>query len=88
MASDFNPGSSPCYHLSSVWSLACIKMKLTPEQAYNALSVNAAYAMGLENSHGKIKKGFSPGIILSKKMDAIAQIPYFFGEDFIDKVFV
>ena len=88
LASDFNPGSSPCYHLSTIWSLACLKMKLTPEQAYNALSVNAAYAMGLENSHGKIKKGFSPGIILSKKMDAIAQIPYFFGEDFIDKVFV
>ena len=88
LASDFNPGSSPCYHLSTIWSLACIKMKLTPEQAYNALSVNSAYAMGLEKSHGKIKKGSSPGIILSKKMENIAQIPYFFGEDFIDKVFV
>lgn len=88
LASDFNPGSSPCYHLSTAWSLACIKMKLTPEQAYNALSVNAAYAMGLEKSHGKIKKGFSPGIILSKKMDNISQIPYFFGEDFVEKVFV
>jgi len=88
LASDFNPGSSPCFNLSTIWSLACVKMKLKPEEAYNALTVNAAFAMGLENTHGRIAKGLSPGFILSKKINNLAQIPYFFGESFIEKVFI
>ncbi len=88
LASDFNPGSTPCYNLSTIWSLACLKMKLTPAEAFNALSVNGAYAMGLEGSHGKISMGSSPGIILSKPLDNINQIPYLYGESFIDRVIV
>ena len=88
LASDFNPGSTPCFNLSTIWSLACLKMKLTPVEAFNALSVNGAYAMGLEGSHGKISMGSSPGLILSKPLDNINQIPYLYGESFVDKVIV
>ncbi|MAO32939.1 MAG: imidazolonepropionase [Crocinitomicaceae bacterium] len=88
LASDFNPGSTPCFNLSTIWSLACLKMKLTPAEAFNALSVNGAYAMGLEGSHGKISMGSSPGLILSKPLDNINQIPYLYGESFVDKVIV
>lgn len=48
LASDFNPGSSPNYNMFFIWSLACIKMKLSPEEAYNAMTINAAFAMGVE----------------------------------------
>ena len=88
LASDFNPGSTPCFNLSTIWSLACLKMKLTPAEAFNALSVNGAYAMGLDGSHGKISMGSSPGLILSKPLDNINQIPYLYGESFVDKVIV
>lgn len=88
LASDFNPGSTPCFNLSTIWSLACLKMKLTPYEAFNALTVNGAYAMGLDGTHGKISIGSSPGIILSKPLDNINQIPYLYGENFIDRVIV
>ena len=88
LASDFNPGSTPCFNLSTIWSLACLKMKLTPYEAFNALTVNGAYAMGLEGTHGKISIGSSPGVILSKPLDNINQIPYLYGENFIDRVIV
>lgn len=58
LASDFNPGSSPNYNMFFIWSLACIKMKLSPEEAYNAMTINAAFAMGVEKTHGSIFKGY------------------------------
>ena len=87
LASDFNPGSTPCYNMSQIWSLACIKMKLTPEEALNALTINAAYAMGLQHSHGKISLGNSSPIILTKAIPSLEYIPYSFGEHLIQRIF-
>lgn len=60
LASDYNPGSSPSGNMNLVVSLACIKMKMTPEEAINAATINGAYAMGLENEVGSISIGNRP----------------------------
>ena len=86
LASDYNPGSSPSGKMSFVISLACIYMKMLPEEAINAATINGAVAMELQNSHGQIKKGYAGNIIISKKIPEIAYIPYSFGSDLIDKV--
>jgi imidazolonepropionase len=86
LASDFNPGSTPSGNLGFVWSLACVKMKLTPEQALNALTINAAYAMGLEHSHGRIALGYKGPIILTKEIPSLAYIPYAFGDMHIERM--
>ncbi len=88
LASDFNPGSTPCYNLSVIWSLACIKMRLTPEEALSALTINAAAAMELSTTHGTISLGKKPGIILTKEIPNLAYIPYSFGENLIERVLV
>ena len=88
LASDFNPGSTPCYNLSVIWSLACIKMRLTPEEALSALTINAAAAMELSPTHGTISLGKNPGIILTKEIPNLAYIPYSFGENLIERVIV
>ena len=87
LASDYNPGSTPCYNLSQIWSLACIKMKLTPEEAFNALTINSAFAMGLSGSHGKIALGSESPIVLTKKIPSLEYIPYSFGENLIQRIF-
>lgn len=86
LASDFNPGTTPSGNLSFVWSLACIKMKMTPEEALNALTVNAAYAMGLSESHGKIALGRKSPILITKEIPSLAYIPYSFGDQLIQQV--
>jgi len=88
LASDFNPGSTPSGNLQNVWSLACVKMKMTPEEALNALTVNAAYAMGLSQTHGKIALGRRSPIILTKELPSLAYIPYAFGDQHIERVFL
>ncbi|TGX80961.1 imidazolonepropionase [Palleniella muris] len=57
LASDYNPGSSPFGDMRFVASLACIRMRLTPEQALNATTINGAYAMGLNSTVGTITRG-------------------------------
>lgn len=86
LASDFNPGSSPSSNMFFVWSLACIKMKLTPEQALNALTVNSAFAMGLEATHGAIFKGYRGKIIVTNKVPSLAYLPYAFGTNHIHQI--
>jgi imidazolonepropionase len=88
LASDFNPGSSPNYNLFTIWSLACIKMKMTPEEALNALTINSAYAMGLQGTHGKICLGSKAPIILTKAIPSLAYLPYSFGETNVARVFI
>jgi imidazolonepropionase len=87
LASDYNPGSSPNYNLFFVWSLACIKMKMTPEEAFNALTINAAYAMGLSETQGKIKIGYEGNLILTKPVPSFDYLPYSFGENNIARIF-
>jgi len=86
LASDFNPGTTPSGNLGFVWSLACVKMKLTPEEALNALTVNAAYAMGLSETHGKIALGRKSPILITKEIPSIAYIPYAFGDQHIEQM--
>jgi imidazolonepropionase len=86
LASDYNPGSTPNGNLSVVWSLACIKMKMTPEEALNALTINAAYAMGLESSHGRIALGYAAPVLITTEIPSLAFIPYSFGDQLIEQV--
>lgn len=86
LASDFNPGTTPSGNLAFVWSLACVKMKMTPEEALNALTVNAAYAMGLSETHGKIALGRKSPLLITKQIPSIAYIPYAFGDQHIEQI--
>jgi imidazolonepropionase len=88
LASDFNPGTTPSGNLSFVWSLACVKMKMTPEEALNALTVNAAYAMGLSETHGKIALGRKSPILITNEIPSLAYIPYAFGDQHIERILV
>ena len=86
LASDFNPGSTPSGNLGFVWSLACIKMNMTPEEALNALTINAAYAMDLSETHGTISLGKKTPVIITKEIPGLAYIPYSFGDHHIDRL--
>lgn len=86
LATDYNPGSSPSGKMSFVISLSCIYMKMLPEEAINAATINSAFAMELENSNGAIVKGYQGNVFISKKIPSLAFLPYSFGSDLIDKV--
>jgi len=86
LATDYNPGSSPSGKMSFILSLACIKMKMTPEEAINAATINSAYAMGLEASHGSIAIGKKANVFITKPISSYAFIPYSFGSDLIEQV--
>ncbi|MFV0541171.1 MAG: imidazolonepropionase [Aestuariibaculum sp.] len=88
LATDYNPGSSPSGNMNFVVSAACIKMKLTPEEAINAATINGAYAMGLEKEVGSITVGKKANLILTKAINSYGIIPYSFGNNPIEKVFV
>ena len=86
LATDFNPGTTPCDNMQQIFSLACVKMKMTPEEAFNAMTVNAAYAMGLSETHGTISLGKRTPVILTKRVPSLAYIPYAFGENHVDRL--
>ena len=88
LATDFNPGSSPSGRMSFVISLACIQMKMTPEEAINASTLNGAAAMELSDNFGSIAVGKKANLIITKEISSIANIPYFFGSDCIDAVII
>lgn len=88
LASDYNPGSAPSYNMNTVLSLACIKMKMTPEQAVNAATVNAAAALELEHERGSISPGMKADFFLTKAMPSLAYLPYSFGDSLVDQVFI
>ncbi len=88
LASDFNPGSTPSGNLQFVFSLACVKMKMTPEEALNALTINAAYAMGLSETHGTISLGKKTTILITKEIPSLAYIAYAFGDTHIEQIIV
>jgi imidazolonepropionase len=85
LASDFNPGTTPTGNLQMVMSLACIKMKMTPEEAINALTINAAFAMGISETHGSISLGKKAHLILTNEIPSLAYIPYAFGENHVEQ---
>jgi imidazolonepropionase len=87
LASDYNPGSSPTGSMPQMISMACINMKMTPEEAINAATINAAYAMQVSDLAGSITTGKLASVIITKKIPSISFIPYAFGSNWIDKVF-
>lgn len=88
LASDFNPGTTPSGNMNFVVATACIKMKMTPEEAINAATINGAYAMGLQNEVGSITKGKKANLIITKEIPNYYQILYSFGTNLIDKVLI
>ncbi|MCM8568324.1 imidazolonepropionase [Gramella jeungdoensis] len=88
LATDFNPGSTPSGNMNLVVSLACIKMKMTPEEAINAATINGAYAMELSETHGSISKGKQANFILTKEIPSYTYLPYAFGTNSIESVYV
>jgi len=88
IASDFNPGSAPSSNLNLAFGLACSQMKLTPEEAFNALTYNAAFAMEVQDEVGSIQIGKKANLIITKPANGLEDIPYWFGESLISSVIV
>lgn len=88
LASDYNPGSSPNGRMGFVVSLACTQMKLTPEEAINATTINGAYAIELSETHGSITIGKKANLIITKPVSSLAFIPYNFGNDCVESVLI
>jgi imidazolonepropionase len=86
LASDFNPGTSPSGNMNFVLATACIKMKMTPEEAINAATINGAYAMGISATHGSITVGKKANLIITKPLNSFYELPYNFGTDLIEQV--
>jgi imidazolonepropionase len=88
LATDYNPGSTPSGNMNFVVATACIKMKMTPEEAINAATINGAYAMGLSQTHGSITIGKKANIIITKPIPSYYQLPYSFASNLIESVFI
>lgn len=86
LASDYNPGSSPCGDMRTIMSLGCIQMRLTPVQSLNACTLNSAYAMGVSDIAGSITPGKLANLIITKKIPSLTWIPYCWQTPFISKV--
>ena len=86
LASDYNPGSSPSGDMKFVLSLACIKMRMLPEEAINAATINSAYAMGISDTHGSIAKGKIANIYITKAIPSYEFMPYTYTKKLVDTV--
>ena len=88
IASDFNPGSSPSFNMNLVVAMSCIQMKMLPEEAINAATINGAFAMELQHQLGSITIGKKASLIFTKPVPSVAYLPYAFGSNIIDKVMI
>jgi imidazolonepropionase len=88
LASDYNPGSSPSGNMNTVVSMSCIQMKMLPEEAINAATINGAYAMGLGQETGSVTTGKLANLIITKPIPSLAFLPYAFGSNHINKVLI
>ena len=86
MASDFNPGSSPSGNMQLILSMGCIKYRMLPEEAINAITINSAYAMDVQEELGTVTKGKKANIIITKKVPGYNYLPYAYGSDKVEKV--
>ena len=86
LASDYNPGSSPSGNMRFVMALGCIRMRLTPEQSFNACTINSAYAMGVSDILGSITVGKKANLIITKPIPSLAFIPYSHQTPIIERV--
>lgn len=88
LASDYNPGSCPSANMNFILSLACTQMKMTPEEAINACTINGAAALELTHTLGSIKKGKKANFIITKPISSYALLPYYYGNNLIDEVVI
>ena len=88
LATDYNPGTTPSGNMNFVVATACIKMKMTPEEAVNAATINAAFAMDVSDEVGSITKGKKANLIITKPIHSYYQIPYEFGSNLIESVLI
>jgi imidazolonepropionase len=88
LSSDYNPGSSPSGNMNTVVSMSCIQMRMLPEEAINAATINSAYAMELENEVGSITTGRQANLIFTKQVSSLAYLPYSFSNNLIDKIMI
>ena len=88
LASDYNPGSSPSGNMNLVVAMSCIGMKMLPEEAINAATINGAFAMEFESEVGSIAIGKKANLIFTKPIPSLAYLPYSFGSNLIDKVMI
>lgn len=88
LATDLNPGTTPSGNMNLVLSLACIQLRMLPEEAINAMTVNSAAAMGLGTELGSITPGKRAGLIITREVPSLAYLPYAFGSDHIDTVII
>ena len=86
LASDYNPGSSPSGNMNFVISLACIQLKMLPEEAINAATINGASAMEFQHTTGSIQVGKKANLILTEAASSLAFLPYDFGNNHIRNV--
>jgi imidazolonepropionase len=86
LASDYNPGSSPSGNMKLVMSLACIKLKMLPEEALNAVTINSACAMGISETHGSIARGKAANVFITKEIPSYEFLPYAFGSSLIETI--
>ena len=87
-ASDYNPGSTPSGNMNLVLSMCCAKLNMTPEEAINAITINGAFAMGLQDKVGSITVGKCANLIITKPISSYAYMPYAFGSNHIDQVLI
>lgn len=88
LASDYNPGSSPSGNIPFVLSLACVHMRMLPEEAFNAATLNSAYAMGVEDQLGSITIGKKAHVFITKSIPSLTCIPYSFGSNLVERVII
>ena len=88
LATDFNPGSTPSGNMNFVVSLACIKLKMTPEEAINAATINAAYALNLSKKIGSISRGKLANFMITKSIKSYNFLPYYFGSNSIERIYL
>ena len=86
MASDFNPGSSPSGNMQLILSMACIRYRMLPEEAIQAVTLNSAYAMGLSEEYGSIARGKKANLFITKPIPSYEFIPYAYGSDKVGTV--
>ena len=86
MASDFNPGSSPSGNMQFILSMGCIKYKMLPEEAINAVTINSAYAMGCSKTHGSIAKNKKANVFITKPIPTCEFMPYAYGSNKVKTV--
>jgi imidazolonepropionase len=88
LATDFNPGSSPSFNMNFVIALSCIQMKMLPQEAINAATINGAFAMDIQNELGSISVGKKANLIFTQPINSIEYLPYAFGTTLIEKVMI